>query len=88
MQKTCLPVPLRIKRGKQSKATKVLAKNILFRLSVKDVVPEIWRKVLVSSEITLAELHSVLQVLMGWEDRHLYAFVIDGTRYTSPDGLR
>ena len=37
---------------------------------------------LVSSEITLAELHSVLQVLMGWEDRHLYAFVIDGTRYT------
>jgi hypothetical protein len=66
------------------KSSKAFAKNMLFRLSVKDVVPEIWRKVLVSSDITLAELHTVLQVLMGWEDRHLYAFVIDAKRYTSP----
>jgi hypothetical protein len=67
------------------KSAKVLAKNMLFRLSVKDVVPEIWRKLLVSPEITLAGLHSVLQVLMGWEDRHLYAFVINEKRYASPD---
>lgn len=63
---------------------RVLPKSILFRLSVRDVVPEIWRKLVVSSDITLAGLHTVLQVLMGWGDRHLYAFVIDTKRYASP----
>ena len=54
------------------------------RLSVKDVKPEIWRKVLVSPDITLERLHSVLQVLMGWRNAHLYAFVINKTRYSPP----
>ena len=34
-----------------------------------------------STDTTLARLHSILQVLMGWQDHHLYAFVIDGKRY-------
>ena len=72
-------------RRKSMKPSRVLPKRMLFRVSVRDVVPEIWRKLLVSSEITLAGLHSVLQVLMGWEDRHLYAFVIDAKRYASPN---
>jgi hypothetical protein len=62
-----------------------------FRLSVKDVQPEIWRKLLVSSDVTLEKLHHVLQVLMGWHGRHLYAFVINEKRYSSPiedDGTR
>ena len=66
------------------KPSSVLPKSILFRLSVKDVVPEIWRRLLVSSDITLAGLHSALQVLMGWGDRHLYAFMVDANRYASP----
>jgi hypothetical protein len=36
-----------------------------FRLSVLDVKPEISRTVLVSADITLARLHSILQALMG-----------------------
>jgi hypothetical protein len=67
------------------KPARVFPKSMLFRLSVRDVVPEIWRKLVVSSELTLAGLHSVLQVLMGWEDRHLYAFVINAKRYASPN---
>jgi len=55
-----------------------------FRLSVKDVKPEIWRKLLVSSDITLERLHAILQVLMGWRDNHLYAFVINEKRYSPP----
>jgi hypothetical protein len=66
------------------KHSKVPSRTLQFRLSVKDVKPEIWRKVLVSSDITLARLHSILQVLMGWRDNHLYAFVIDEKRYSSP----
>jgi hypothetical protein len=56
-----------------------------FRLSVKDVKPEIWRKVLVPSDTTLERLHSILQVLMGWRNKHLYAFVINKKRYSLPD---
>ena len=56
-----------------------------FRLSVKDVKPEIWRKLLVSSDTTLERLHKILQVLMGWRDKHLYAFVINEKRYSPPN---
>ena len=37
-----------------------------------------------SSDITLARLHDILQVLMGWRDNHLYAFVINEKRYSPP----
>jgi hypothetical protein len=69
------------------KQRKGQTKRLLFRLSVKDVVPEIWRKFHTSSEITLAQLHSIVQVLMGWGDRHLYAFVIGAKRYSSPSDV-
>ena len=58
---------------------------IQFRISVKGVKPEIWRKLLVSSDITLEKLHTVLQVLMGWKNHHLYAFVINQKRYSPPN---
>lgn len=55
-----------------------------FRLSVKGVKPEIWRRFLVSSDVTLVKLHSILQILMGWKSQHLYAFVINKKRYSPP----
>jgi hypothetical protein len=64
--------------------SKSRSRTLQFRLSVKDVEPEIWRKVLIPSDTTLAKLHSILQVLMGWNDNHLYAFVINKRRYSSP----
>ena len=60
------------------------SRMLQFRVSVKDVKPEIWRKLLVSSDITLAGLHTILQILMGWNGRHLYAFVINNRRYFPP----
>jgi hypothetical protein len=56
-----------------------------FRLSVKDVKPEIYRKLIVSSDVTLERLHLILQVLMGWGNKHLYAFVINENRYSPPN---
>jgi hypothetical protein len=67
------------------KQTKTLTPMLQLRLSVKDVKPEIWRKLLVSSDITLERLHSILQVLMGWRNVHLYAFVINKKRYSPPN---
>jgi hypothetical protein len=67
------------------KQIKAHASSLQFRVSVRDVRPEIWRKLLVSSDITLEKLHTVLQVLMGWRNHHLYAFVIDQKRYYPPN---
>jgi hypothetical protein len=34
----------------------------------------VWRRTEVASDLGLDDLHDVLQVLFGWEDRHLYRF--------------
>jgi hypothetical protein len=47
--------------------------------------PPIWRRLLVSSDITLAKLHGVLQVAMGWQDGHLHQFESGGQTYEPPD---
>lgn len=36
--------------------------------------PPIWRKLEVSQNLTLVKLHKILQVVMGWENYHLYDF--------------
>ncbi len=40
--------------------------------------PEIWRKIKVPAQFTFFDLHEVLQVVMGWEDRHLFRFCPNG----------
>jgi hypothetical protein len=47
--------------------------------------PPIWRRLLVPSDMTLAKLHGVLQVAMGWDDSHLHAFESGGQTYEAPD---
>jgi len=77
-------VTLVASRRNRMKQNSTRSRTLQFRVSVKDVKPEIWRKLLVSSDITLERLHAILQVLMGWRDNHLYAFVIDKKRYFPP----
>ncbi len=47
------------------------------------ISPMIWRRELVPASISLHELHGVLQVAMGWEGAHLFAFDIYGAKYGS-----
>ena len=46
-----------------------------FKLTLKGSDPPIWRRIQVP-DLTLGELHDVLQVVMGWEDSHLHQFII------------
>lgn len=43
--------------------------------------PAIWRRLLVPSELNLAQLHRVLQIAMGWEECHLHCFRQAGRTY-------
>jgi hypothetical protein len=59
----------------------------IYRLYVflLDIAPPIWRRLELSSETSLAQLHKVLQAAMGWQDYHLHEFEIGGQRYGVPD---
>jgi Plasmid pRiA4b ORF-3-like protein len=45
----------------------------------------VWRRVQVPANITLRELHGVIQVAMGWEGIHLYQFSLRATRFGSAE---
>lgn len=58
----------------------------LLKIQLLDIEPAIWRCFVVPANITLDRLHDVIQIVMGWEDCHLYKFTIGKKRYTgSPD---
>jgi len=56
-----------------------------FRVALIGISPPIWRRVQVAGDYTLAQLHRVLQVVMGWENYHLYMFRIGRKKYGPPD---
>src|SRR6266851_469901 len=47
--------------------------------------PPIWRRLLIPADLTLEQLHDVLQAAMGWEDCHLHEFQIGQKRFGKPD---
>jgi hypothetical protein len=66
-----------------------MARVFQLKITLDDIEPEIWRRVVVPSSLTLAELHAVIQGAMGWQDCHLHMYEIDSRRYEIPgsDGL-
>lgn len=44
------------------------------KISLKYAKPPIWRRVTVPADFTLAELHGVIQIAMGWMGGHLHGF--------------
>ncbi|HEX5543089.1 MAG TPA: plasmid pRiA4b ORF-3 family protein [Micromonospora sp.] len=55
------------------------------KVSLSDVFPPVWRRLLVPGGYTLDRLHRVIQHAMGWRDCHLHSFDIGGFQYGEPD---
>ena len=66
---------------------RVTAKTKIFEISIvlRDVEQVVSRRVEVAGEASLAELHEVVQAVMGWTNSHLHEFDIGGDRYGLPD---
>jgi Plasmid pRiA4b ORF-3-like protein len=47
--------------------------------------PPIWRRLQVPANVTLAQLHDVLQTAMGWQDGHMHEFSVSQRRFGRPD---
>lgn len=48
---------------------------------IREISPMIWRRLLVRSDSTIADLHHILQIAFGWTDSHLHRFHIRGQDY-------
>ncbi len=49
-------------------------KPVALRIELLEVVPLVWRRVLVPEHWTLASLHHYLQWVVGWTDSHAHEF--------------
>ena len=66
--------------GSQARSSRAHARRIQpvtyqVRVDLDGAKPPIWRRLLLSSELMLDELHAVLQQAMGWDGGHLHEFL-------------
>jgi hypothetical protein len=64
-----------------------LSTDVVYQLHIRlaYIEPPIWRRIVVSDQVTLFGLHRMLQVVMGWENYHLHQFIVGNTHYGEPD---
>jgi len=60
-------------------------KTYQLKISLKDVKPSIWRRIQVSGDTDLHQLHLIVQTVMGWTNSHLHMFNIGPATYSDPD---
>ena len=54
------------------------------KVALLETDPQIWRRFVVPSSVTLQRLHLILQDVMGWTNSHLYKFQIGTKEYAEP----
>lgn len=54
------------------------------KIVLREVKPPVWRRLLVSSDTNLYELHKIFQLAMGWSNGHLHNFIIEKKDYSIP----
>ncbi|SNT31786.1 pRiA4b ORF-3-like protein [Asanoa hainanensis] len=55
------------------------------KVTLAEVLPEVWRRVELPGAYTLDRVHKVIQHAMGWQNYHLHSFEVDGVQYGDPD---
>jgi hypothetical protein len=59
------------------------------KVALEGSKPPIWRRVLIKSNFTLGDLHTVIQCVMeSWDDDHLHEFMVNGESYGEKRGER
>ena len=68
-----------------AKKSTVPAEIYQLKVTLLGTSPPIWRRLLVPADLTLAQLHDVLQAAMGWEDGHMHEFSIGRRHFGRPN---
>jgi hypothetical protein len=56
-------------------------------VSLRRIEPSIWRRIELSSQTTLKQLHRILQIAMGWENYHLHEYIVDAALRNAGSGV-
>jgi hypothetical protein len=67
--------PLELDAG-ACQSVSMSATVLRLKIVLVDTEPPIWRRVEVPAEMTLKDLHAVIQATMGWQNTHLYQFQV------------
>ena len=51
------------------------------KITLSYIRPPIWRRIQIRGDTTLAKLHRIFQLVMGWSDSHLHQFRVGQTCY-------
>jgi hypothetical protein len=54
------------------------------KITINDITPPIWRRILVSEHISLYKLHHIIQETFGWSNYHLYYFGEETSKIGDP----
>jgi hypothetical protein len=58
-------------------STLLLRKPIYqLKITLKEIDPPIWRRVLVSGNVSMKTVHKIIQIAMGWTNSHLHMFIL------------
>lgn len=60
----------------------IIPKVYQLKITLNYISPPIWRSFQVRSDVKLTKLHEIIQIVMGWENCHLYTFHVGGIAYT------
>ena len=60
---------------------------VALKVTLRDIKPPIWRRLLLPATMTLVDLHEAIQAAMGWYGAHLHVFDIAGRQYGDPQIL-
>lgn len=55
------------------------------KVTLRGAKPPIWRRLLVTDDITLRRFHNILQVACGWSNSHLHSFAVGRESYGRTD---
>jgi Plasmid pRiA4b ORF-3-like protein len=76
------------KMGKAAAPAKRTATGVFsLKVTLRNVRPPIWRRILVRGGMTFGDLHMAIQVAMGWQGGHMHAFDVGGQQYGEPGSL-
>jgi len=56
-------------------------KTYSIKVALRGISPMIWRRFRINGITTIADLHHIIQLSMGWDDYHLHRFRIHGKDY-------
>ena len=62
-----------------------MPKALQVKLTLRGVSPLIWRRFVLRSDMTLADLHKAMQIAMTWDGDFLHVFRIHGRDYSTTD---